>query len=294
MFRLTAAQLISTGTCRASDIIKTFGVSKSSIDLALRKYRKGGAEAFFQARCSHRSGTVMTPDVIQESQRLLDGYASRQEVAEELEIPYGGVLCALPALLSNGLLSGMDKCLGKLGGYYHGHKTKLPRKYVSRQRLCLRGVTGYWVNDAIGRPFFVIDKVADPRLLKVLSEEIVPHLLKEVPHQPSQEELAADPYLCRFILVFDREGYSPVFFRDMWRNHRIACITYHKHPSEAWPESSFTEEVVDMPNGETVTMKLAERGTLVGTGKEALWTTRPRGSIRERIRGWFATSSPPT
>ncbi len=43
---------------------------------------------------------------------------------------------------------------------YHGSKTRLPRKYVSRQRLCLRGTTDYWVNDQSGRPFFVIDKVA--------------------------------------------------------------------------------------------------------------------------------------
>ena len=31
---------------------------------------------------------------------------------------------------------------------YHGKQTKLPRRYVSRQRLCLRGTTDYWVNDA--------------------------------------------------------------------------------------------------------------------------------------------------
>ena len=34
---------------------------------------------------------------------------------------------------------------------YHGALTRLPRRYVSRERLCLRGTTDYWVN-AIGRP----------------------------------------------------------------------------------------------------------------------------------------------
>jgi len=53
---------------------------------------------------------------------------------------------------------------------YHSAKTKLPRKYVSRQRLCLRGTTDYWVNDAKGRPFFVIDKVVDSGLLAALRE----------------------------------------------------------------------------------------------------------------------------
>jgi len=36
---------------------------------------------------------------------------------------------------------------------YHGSKTKLPRKYVSHQRLCLRGTTDYRVNDLTGKPF---------------------------------------------------------------------------------------------------------------------------------------------
>jgi len=92
---------------------------------------------------------------------------------------------------------------------YHGEQTKLPRRYVSRERLCLRGTTDYWVNDAIGRPFFVVEKVVDPGLLKTLRDDIVPRLLKDVPGQPSQEELSANPHSCRFILVFDREGYSP-------------------------------------------------------------------------------------
>jgi len=37
---------------------------------------------------------------------------------------------------------------------YHGKQTKLPKRYVSRERYCLRGVTDYWINDAIGQPFF--------------------------------------------------------------------------------------------------------------------------------------------
>lgn len=39
---------------------------------------------------------------------------------------------------------------------YHGDKAHLLRRYVSREKLCLRGTTDYWVSDAIGRPFFAI------------------------------------------------------------------------------------------------------------------------------------------
>jgi len=159
---------------------------------------------------------------------------------------------------------------------YHGNLTKLPRRYVTRQRLCLRGTTDYWVNDVIGQPFFLVEKAIDPGLVQVLEHEIVPRLLKEVPKQPEEGALEDNPSFCRFILVFDREGYSPAFFLRMWRNHRVACISYHKHPDDEWPVCWFTEHSVLMPDGESVTMRLAEMGTLLGTGKQAFWVREVR------------------
>ena len=41
---------------------------------------------------------------------------------------------------------------------YTGQTANLPRRYVSREKLRLRGTTDYWVNDALGRPFFVVSK----------------------------------------------------------------------------------------------------------------------------------------
>ena len=158
---------------------------------------------------------------------------------------------------------------------YHGQKTKLPRRYVSRQRLCLRGTTDYWVNDALGQPFFCIERPIDHGMLEAIENDIVPRLLKEVPGQPSQPELEADPYRSRFLLIFDREGYSPDFFGRMWREHRIACVTYHKFPKEDWPTSEFSEVTTTMPNGEAVTLKLAERGSRVGA-KDSLWMREVR------------------
>ena len=277
-----------------------------------------------------------------------------------LDVPNAGVLCAIPALLGNGLLDGIEK-LGLLKGFYtvfqllllfalmllcriknveqlrgyepgewgkllgldripearclrkkmdalsadeaaaewsahlshlwmeqepdavgslyidghvsvyYGHATKLPRRYVSRQRLCLRGTTGYWVNDAIGRPFFVVEKVVNHGLLQVLEEEIIPRLLQDVPQQPTAQQLEDNPYLCRFLLVFDREGYSPAFFGRMWQEHRIACITYHKFPGADWERDCFSDYEVPMPGGALLQMQLSERGSFVGTGKDALW-----------------------
>ena len=159
---------------------------------------------------------------------------------------------------------------------YHGDLTALPKRYVSRQRLCLRGTTDYWVNDALGRPFFVVERTIDHGLLEVLKSDIVPRLLKDVPGQPTEAELEADRYRARFVILFDREGYSPEFFKEMWQTHRIACITYHKFPKDDWPTDEFALVETTLPNGERVSLKLAERGTWIGDRKKGLWMRETR------------------
>jgi transposase len=159
---------------------------------------------------------------------------------------------------------------------YHGNQTALPKRYVSRQRLCLRGTTDYWVNDVLGQPFFAVERPIDHGLLEVLRSDIVPRLLRDVPGQATAEELEADRYRARFVIVFDREGYSPGFFREMWQTHRIACITYHKYPKDDWPTTEFVECETTLPNGERVSLKLAERGVWIGDKKSGLWVREVR------------------
>jgi len=159
---------------------------------------------------------------------------------------------------------------------YHGQQTELPRRYVARQRLCLRGTTDYWVNDAIGQPFFLVERPIDHGMLEALRNDVVPRLLKDVPGQPNEEQLKQDPYRARFVIIFDREGYSPVFFKEMWEKHRIACITYHKYPKDPWPESEFAPTEISLPNGEQVSLKLAERGSWIGDRRQGLWVREIR------------------
>jgi transposase len=159
---------------------------------------------------------------------------------------------------------------------YHGDQTALPKRYVARQRLCLRGTTDYWVNDILGQPFFAVERPIDHGLLEVLRSDVVPRLLRDVPGQPTLEELEADRYRARFVIVFDREGYSPGFFKEMWQSHRIACITYHKYPKDDWPTIEFEECETTLPNGERVSLRLAERGTRIGDKKSGLWVREIR------------------
>jgi hypothetical protein len=154
---------------------------------------------------------------------------------------------------------------------YHGHKVNLPKRYVSREKLCLKGVTDYWINDAVGQPFFVVTQEVNSGLLAVLREKIVPRLLEDVPKQPLEEQLETRRHKFRFGLVFDREGYSPQFFKEMW-DKRIACYTYRKYLKDAWSESEFEKKQVVFPNGEVGQMQLAERG---------VYFKRPKIWIRE-------------
>jgi len=161
---------------------------------------------------------------------------------------------------------------------YHGSKAKIPKKFVSRQRLCLRGTTGYWINDGVGRPFFVIERTVDDGMLNVMRDDIVPRLLKDVPSQPSDNDLSENIFRHRMTLVFDREGYSPQFFKEMWNQHRISCITYRKNVADKWPEEWFEEIDVPMPSGEIISMRLAEAGTYLGDQKKGkgLWVREVR------------------
>jgi hypothetical protein len=155
---------------------------------------------------------------------------------------------------------------------YNGSQTQLPRHYVARQRLCLRATVDYWVNAMDGQPFFAINQAVDPGMIKVIEQEILPQLDRRVPVQADAEQLAADPRLHRFTLVFDREGYSPDFFQRM-KAQRVACLTYHKYPGEPWAEEEFAPCPVRLPGGEVTTLSLAERGTCLSNG---LWVRQLR------------------
>jgi hypothetical protein len=62
----------------------------------------------------------------------------------------------------------------------------------------------------------------------------------------------------------------------MWEEHRIACITYHKHPGPPWEEAEFIGREITLSSGEIVTMRLAERGSLVGGEADAIWMKEVR------------------
>ncbi|CAN5371364.1 hypothetical protein BH20BAC1_BH20BAC1_12210 [soil metagenome] len=159
---------------------------------------------------------------------------------------------------------------------YFGHKANLPAKFISRQKLCLSATTEYWVNDAKGLPVMMVTGDLTEKLQVAIEQYIVPQLQQTLllpsPDKTveQQAEMMADqsqvnddgkPPVCTF--VFDREAYEPAFFERLWKQHRIAILTYRKNVKDTWPETSFKSIDVKVLE-QTITMRLCEQETILG------------------------------
>lgn len=89
---------------------------------------------------------------------------------------------------------------------YHGYQATLPKRFVSREKLCLAGTTEFWVNNEIGIPYLVVTSELNEKLKDVILNQIVPSLLQDTASQISEEELEKDKDKPRFTMVFDREA----------------------------------------------------------------------------------------
>jgi len=159
---------------------------------------------------------------------------------------------------------------------YHGEQTKLPRHYVPRERFYLRATVDYWVNALDGQPFCYFNQAVDHGLVQAMRGDVLPWLENQVTESAEQRQrMAADPRVPRFTVVFDREGYSPELFREL-QQRQIAALTYHRYPDEEeWRAEEFQEQAVSLANGESVRLRLAERGTHVGK-RPGLWVREVR------------------
>ncbi|MDR1897495.1 MAG: hypothetical protein LBR10_11960, partial [Prevotellaceae bacterium] len=143
---------------------------------------------------------------------------------------------------------------------YHGYLANLGKKHVSRQRLCLPGMMEFWVNSVSGNPFFFITARVNEKMMEMLEEEIIPQLIKL--HKISARQaalMAKNTNYPRFTPVFDREAYSPAFFKRLWDTYRIAILTYRKNVKEQWAESVFEETAVDTSMGNSTTVEVVNR-----------------------------------
>ena len=59
---------------------------------------------------------------------------------------------------------------------YAGRNGRLPKHFVARQKLCLPASVSYWVNALGGAPLLCLHKALDPKLIKAIEQDVVPHL----------------------------------------------------------------------------------------------------------------------
>ncbi|MDF1561380.1 MAG: hypothetical protein P1P83_14415 [Bacteroidales bacterium] len=164
------------------------------------------------------------------------------------------------AYLSEEWINQEDTSIYYIDGHvqvYHGHLANLGKKHISRQKLCLPGMVEFWVNNADGLPYFYVTGQVNEKLQEMITTELVPRLIKLTKGRVRQEELEMDEALPRFTLVFDREAYSPMFFKHLWEKYRIAVITYRKNVKDQWDEGDFT--VYDIDTDVETTMELCEK-----------------------------------
>ena len=164
------------------------------------------------------------------------------------------------AYLSEEWINQEDTSIYYIDGHvqvYHGHLANLGKKHVSRQKLCLPGMVDFWVNNADGLPYFYVTGQVNEKLQEMITTQLVPKLLELTDGRVRQEDIDADQTLPRFTLVFDREAYSPAFFKHLWESFRISVITYRKNVTDQWDEEDFT--VYDIDTDLETTMELCEK-----------------------------------
>ena len=181
------------------------------------------------------------------------------------------------ASLSESWISSENPRLYYIDGHvqvYHGYLANLGKKHVSRERLCLPGVMEFWVNASDGSPYFYITAQVNEKMIEILDDHIIPHLLKLHPvSEERHKKMQENPDEPVFTLVFDREAYSPAFFIRLWDKYRIAIITYRKKATDVWDETLFGNYDVPTTMG-AEEMKLHEQEYCTPDGKNTMREVR--------------------
>lgn len=134
---------------------------------------------------------------------------------------------------------------------YHGEKHRLSKTHAARRRLCMAATTDYWINDKSAEPLFLITGEANERLIATLKERILPEVRRLVGTR-------------RVTVVFDREGWSPKLFAELYEAS-FDVITYRRGRYRKWPLGAFAV-VKGRVDGRRVSYQLAEKTVRIRHG----------------------------
>ena len=135
---------------------------------------------------------------------------------------------------------------------YNGEKHRLTKTHVARRRLCMPATTDYWVNDKNAEPVFFVTGEVNERMIATMKATILPEVRR----------LAGKKR--RVTMVFDREGWSPKWFAELYAAG-FDILTYRKGAYDMWPRSAFGT-VEGRVEGRPVSYELAEKTVRVLPG----------------------------
>jgi hypothetical protein len=84
-FRMITAQFYLNGYVKQMDIVRAFGVSTISVKRAVKRFQEEGPQGFYSDKKT-RGTTVLTPDVLEQAQQLLNDGIEPTDVADQLAI----------------------------------------------------------------------------------------------------------------------------------------------------------------------------------------------------------------
>jgi transposase len=103
-FRLITAQWIEQGLISQADVVRSFGISPTTIKRYMKRFRKGGIKALFTPSAK-RQGNKLTPGRLLEAQQLLNQNLGVPELSQKL-----GILpTTLHKAIDDGRLQGFKK-----------------------------------------------------------------------------------------------------------------------------------------------------------------------------------------
>ena len=103
-FRLITAQWIEQGLISQADVVRSFGLSPTTIKRYVKRFRKGGIKALFTPSAK-RKGNKLTPERLVEAQQLLNQNIRVPQLSQRLDI----LPTTLHKAIDDGRLKGFKK-----------------------------------------------------------------------------------------------------------------------------------------------------------------------------------------
>jgi hypothetical protein len=186
-----------------------------------------------------------------------------------LDVPNGGVLCALPALLANGLLEGAEQLLGAVKGYYTTFHTGIftsgiISKIDEGKRIAIFYTGRNHAGENIASLYEMRNKEKDPpiqmcdALSRNMSSEFIIILCHCLTHARRSfvEVIESFPDECRYVIEILTKVYhmdAKAKKQNMTPDQRLAFHQTHSgskmNALRSWLETQFKDKLVEPNSG---------------------------------------------